>query len=141
MRTPSPYHSSTFNTVKGRGDSTIRASITANIVVPSSLYTVVSKKLEHGCRMIYAGFTSFFGFGLAGDYCSYTRRYFKYTSPQHDGGNYLGRSLSLSLPPSLSLSLSLSACIYIYICTYVYIYIYTHIYLCVCMCPYTEREA
>ena len=26
--------------------------------------TVDSKKLEHGCRMIYAGVTSFFGLGL-----------------------------------------------------------------------------
>ena len=32
--------------------------------------TVDSKKLEHGCRMIYAGVPSFFGFGVGGRLCS-----------------------------------------------------------------------
>ena len=32
--------------------------------------TVDSKKLEHGCRMMYAGCSSFFGFGAGGRSCS-----------------------------------------------------------------------
>ena len=32
--------------------------------------TVDSKKLEHGCRKIYAGFPSFLGFGVGGWSCS-----------------------------------------------------------------------
>ena len=54
------FVSSNFGVFQYRSQSPFKHS---PIILPHT-YTVDSKQLEHGCRMVYAGFPSFFGLGL-----------------------------------------------------------------------------